>query len=126
MRQWASFTMGILVVVFVAAGGTANPAMAQTQAPKLAAVNRVLIDNPKVLVGESTWAPGAENSSVARPPRVLRALNGGTLTVIYADGKIEKRTYKTGEVHYLEQDAVPNVLKNEGTTEIKIYYVFLK
>jgi len=88
--------------------------------------SKVLVDNSRVIVGEATWAPGTHNANVARPARVIRGLVGGTLTVIYADGRTEKRTFEPGGVHYFEPDTVANYLRNDGTSEVKVYYVFLK
>jgi len=87
---------------------------------------KMLVDNARVLAGETSWAPGTQNSNVARPARVIRGLVGGTLTVIYADGRTEKRTFEPGGVYYLEPDTVPNYLRNDGTSEVKVYFVFLK
>jgi hypothetical protein len=88
--------------------------------------NKVLVDNARVVAGESTWAPGAQNANVTRPARVIRGLVGGTLTVVYADGRTEKRTFEPGGVYYFEPDSVANFLRNDGTSEVKVYYVFLK
>ena len=61
----------------------------------------------------ASWTPGAKGPSAALPARVLRALNGGTLTRIYPDGKTESIVWKTGEVKYF--DATPEyAVKNTG------------
>ena len=57
---------------------------------------------------------------------MIRALVGGTLNVIYADGRTEKRTFEPGAVYFSEADTVANYLRNDGTSEAKLYYVFLK
>lgn len=111
------------IVVFAAAGA---PAAQEQPKAKVSSVNKMLVDNAYFYAGESTWAPGAENASVKRPPRIIRALNGGTLTVVYADGRTDKRNFETGQVYFFEADATPNFLRNDGPTEIKVYYVFLK
>ena len=87
---------------------------------------KVLLENARVVAGESTWAPGTQNANVTRPARVIRGLVGGTLTVVYADGRTEKRTFEPGGVYYFEPDIVANYLRNDGTSEVKVYYVFLK
>ena len=87
---------------------------------------KVLVDNPRTAAGEVTWAPGTQDANVARPARVIRGLVGGTLTVIYADGRTEKRTFEPGGVYYFEPDTVANYLRNDGTSEVKIYFVVLK
>jgi hypothetical protein len=108
-------------------GVAATPALGQEAAKHaVTATAKVLVDNARVIAGEVTWAPGTQNSNVMRPARVIRGLAGGTLTVIYADGRTEKRTFEPGGVYYIEADTVANYLRNDGTTEIKVYYVFLK
>ena len=125
--------MSLAAAAFMLAGVTANPAMAQDKAKaekgkaaKLEATSKVLLDNAKVRVIETTWKPGAQTASATRTARVIRALKAGTLTRIYADGKTEKSPYKTGEAKYFEADAAPYVLKNEGKTDMVTYAVFLK
>jgi hypothetical protein len=114
--------------IALAAVGIATPVMAQDKpaAVQASSVNKVLVDNAYFFAGESTWAPGTRNASATRPPRIIRALNGGTLTVVYADGRTEKRNFETGQVYFFEADTTPNFLRNDGPTEIKVYYVFLK
>lgn len=124
MRQAYRWDRAVTVAV-VALAAAVGPVTAQTPSKPTAAV-KILLENDKVLAGETTWAPGTENSMTARPPRVVRALAGGTLTVIYADGRTEKRVFETGSVYYFDRDSAPNRLKNEGTTEVKVYFVFWK
>jgi hypothetical protein len=121
VHRWNT-AVAVTLLALVAASG---PAAAQGPAKPTAAV-KILLDNDKVVAGETTWAPGNENSMSARPPRVIRALAGGTLTVIYADGRTEQRVFETGGVYYFDRDAAPNRLKNEGATEVKVYFVFIK
>lgn len=112
-------------VTLLTLAATVGPVTAQTPTKPTASV-KILLENDKVVAGETTWAPGTENSMTARPPRVVRALAGGTLTVIYADGRTEKRVFETGNVYYFDRDAAPNRLKNEGTADVKVYFVFMK
>jgi nitrogen fixation protein FixH len=135
MKLSARSFMGLMVSAFMLAGLTANPAMAQdkakaapaAKAEKGKATQKVLVDNDKVRVFEITFKPGDKgNPNVKRPARVVRALKGGTLTVIYEDGKTEKRTFKTGEVKYFDAETSANTLKNEGKSDIVLYAVFLK
>lgn len=121
VHRWHRAVAAALLTLAAAAG----PVAAQTPAKPTAAV-KILLENDKVVAGETTWAPGTENSMSARPPRVIRALAGGTLTVIYADGRTEQRVFETGGVYYFDRDAAPNRLKNEGATEVKVYFVFIK
>jgi hypothetical protein len=114
--------------IALATAAIATPVVAQDKpaAAQASAVNKVLVDNAYFFAGESTWAPGTRNASATRPPRIIRALNGGTLTVVYADGRTDKRNFETGQVYFFEADTTPNFLRNDGPTEIKVYYVFLK
>jgi hypothetical protein len=113
--------------LFAIGAAVAAPAFGQEAAKhSVTSTSKVLVDNSRVIVGEATWAPGTQNANVARPARVIRGLVGGTLTVIYADGRTEKRTFEPGGVHYFEPDTVANYLRNDGTSEVKVYYVFLK
>jgi hypothetical protein len=125
MKQAAGWSLG--TAVFVIGVALAAPARAQEAAKhKVTSASKVLVDNARVVAGEVTWPPGTQNSSIARPARVIRALAGGTLTVVHADGRTEKRTFETDGVYYFEPDTVPNYLRNDGTSEIKVYFVFLK
>lgn len=112
----------------LAIGATiAVPAFGQDTAKHaVTSTTKVHVDNGRVLVGESTWAPGTQNAIVARPARVIRTLVPGTLTVVYVDGRTEKRAFETGGVYYFEPDAVANYLRNDGPSEVRVYFVFLK
>jgi hypothetical protein len=105
----------------------AAPAFGQDAAKHaVTSAGKVMVDNARINAGEVTWAPGTQNANVVRPARVIRGLVGGTLTVIYVDGRTEKRTFETGGVYYFEPDTVANYLRNDGASEVKLYYVFLK
>lgn len=109
------------------AAAIALPAFGQDAAKHaVTATNKVQVDNARVLAGESTWAPGTQNAVMARPARVIRTLVPGTLTVVYVDGRSEKRTFEPGGVYYFEPDAVANYLRNDGSSEVKVYFVFLR
>jgi len=84
------------------------------------------INNSRVTAGESTWAPGTQNAIATRPARVIRTLVPGTLTVVYVDGRTEKRTFEPGGVYYFEPDTAANYLRNDSSSEVKVYFVFLK
>ena len=98
---------------------------ADKDAPK--ATIKVLQENEKVRVLETTFAPGAVNTAVpSTSTRVVRALSGGTLERTYADGKKEKVEYKTGEVRINNPSKVTYTAKNIGKTEVKLYVVQVK
>ena len=105
MKQVARLFMGVLVTAFMVASVT--PAMAKDMgmAAKMEATQKVVFENDKVRVTETTWKPGAETASIARLPRVVLSMTGGTVTRIYPDGKTEKITSKKGQVRYF--DATP-------------------
>ncbi len=116
------------LVLFVAlAGMVAGPTLAQekAKAAKSEAIVKMFVDNDKVRVFEIRFKPGDESANVARPARVLRVLKGGTLLRTFADGKSDKRTYKTGEVVF-EEAAQSFVPKNVGKSELIFYVVFVK
>ena len=120
---------GRLVGATLISIGAAIAAPAFGQEPVKHAVTstyKVLVDNARLTAGEATWAPGTQNANVTRPARVIRGLVGGTLTAVYADGRTEKRTFEPGGVYYFEPDTVANYLRNDGTSEVKLYFVFLK
>ena len=122
-------TASASVLAFVLSGLMANGVIAQDKkadkgAPK--ATIKVIAENDKVRVLDTTYAPGAENTAVPRSSvRVVRALKGGTLQRIYADGKKENVVYKTGEVR-INEPGPAYTTKNVGKTEIRLYVVQLK
>ena len=125
MNQVYRSSICILVGAFLSVGLVLNPAFAQGVKDKSANpgyAQKVLLENDKVRVTETSWTPGARGPSVALPVRVLRALRGGTLTRIYPDGKTEVTVWKTGEVKYF--DATPEyAVKNTGKTKVVLYGV---
>ena len=88
-------------------------------------VIKVVAENAKVVVTETTYAPGAESNTSRAETRVVRALAGGTLVRTYADGKKEKVIYKTGQVR-INEPGPAYTAKNVGGSEIKLYVVRLK
>jgi hypothetical protein len=127
MRRLVTASLG--VAAFVLSGLALNAAIAQDKkadkgAPK--ATIKVVAENDKVRAFETTYAPGAENTAVPRSSiRVVRALKGGTLQRIYADGKKENVVYKAGDVRINQPGPAYNT-KNIGKTEIRLYVVQLK
>ncbi|MBI4203801.1 MAG: hypothetical protein HY527_02135 [Betaproteobacteria bacterium] len=131
-RLIRSYT-GLLVAALVLAGFVAQPVMAQEKAKEAKAAKaekgkatvKVLFENDKVRVQELTFKPGDEGRNAARPFAVVRALKGGTIMRTYADGKTEKRVWKTGEVRAQGPDPVFTP-KNVGKTDVVLYVVLLK
>jgi len=126
MHKLGFFCMNILVPAFVGAALIASPATAQDKAMagKKVAI-KVLLENNKVKVQDVRYTPGAEGENSARPPRVVRVVKGGTLALIFPDGKSEKLLFKTGEVVF--RDASPVYMpKNVGKSDIVLFVVLLK
>ena len=134
MKGLFNLLVSLAVSAFVVAAAAPHSAVAQDKsggakaapAAKGKSVQKVLVDNDKVRVFEVTFKPGETSQTAARPARVIRALAGGTLTATSADGKVEKRTFKNGEVKYFDPETSPTTLKNEGKSTIVLYAVFLR
>ena len=131
--------VGLLVPALMLAFATATPAMKHemdkakdakaapaAKAEKGKAVIKVLSENDKVRVTETTYKPGDVGPSVVRGFRVVRWLQGGTLERNYADGKKEKIERKTGEVRVAGPDKDAYFVKNIGKTTIVTYVVNIK
>ena len=110
-------------------GWLPNAALAQDkkmekEAKKVAI--KVITENDKVRVTEVTFAPGAQNTTIATSSmRVVRALKGGTIERTYADGKKEIVTYKDGETRINMPGPQFNGA-NVGKSTIHLYVVQLK
>jgi hypothetical protein len=100
----------------------AGPALAQDKAKAPQRVQKSLIDNAKVRAYESISKPGEVSSSVARPYRIVRVLEGGTSQRTFDDGKTQTVQYKTGAVFEAGPDK-PYAAKNIGKTTIVLYVV---
>lgn len=129
MRRMIRLFASVLVPAFILGGTLVQPAVSQdmskgamTPAVKGKATVKVLLENDKVLVYETTFKPGDESQSIARPYRVIRTLSGGTLLRTYADGKTEKIEDKAGDTRQSGPDAAYSA-KNIGKTTIHVYVV---
>ena len=114
----------VLAGLLFAALAFAYPAVAQDKkaAKGKERAQKVLIDNDKVRVTETTFKPGEESPSIERPYRITRVLQGGTLELTYPDGKKDKRVYKTGEVREVGPDKAYTA-KNVSSNDIVLYSV---
>jgi hypothetical protein len=130
-KQSARIFVGSLVAAFLLAGVAAIPAMAQEKAKEEKAekgksITTVLAENDKVRVWETRYKPGDQNTA---PPssatRVIRVQKGGTLLWTYADGKTEKKEWKTGQV-IIPTPGPQFTSKNVGRSEIVLYVVMVK
>ena len=133
MSKLAGMLARVLVPMFVVAGVIATPAMAQEKgkgakaaaAKKGEPIQKVFYENDAVRVFEITFRPGDAGANIERPLRVIRVLKGGTLTLIYPEGKKEKLPWKTGEVK-VRQASPAYSPKNEGKSNIVLYVVYVK
>lgn len=102
-------------------------AFAQDTQKKAAQVSlHQIAENDKVKVYEATYKPGAENKGVAASTmRVVRAIRGGALQRIYADGKTETIEWKPGQVRIV-QPGPAYTTKNVGKSVLVLYVVQLK
>ena len=99
----------------------AAPAKAGDKKEAPAGTTKVLLENEKFRVTEVTFKPGEGSPTRERPPRVVRALSGGTMERTYPDGKTEKVEWKTGQVRASPKEAFGN--RNIGKTEVVFYIV---
>jgi len=120
--------MTVLIPAFMLGGLIASPAIAQdkAKAQKGKAVQKVLHDDDKIRVTETTLKPGDVGPNVVRGFRVSRALSGGTLERTYADVKKEKRERKTGSVVVAGPDKQAYFNTNIGKTDVVFYTVTIK
>jgi len=133
MNKFAEVMQGLLVSAFLGAAVIATPVIAQDKgkeakaapAKKGEAALKVVLENDAVRIFEATFKPGDAGASVERPKRVIHVIKGGTLTLIYPDGKKEKLVWKNGETTVRE--ASPKYSpKNEGKSDIVLFVVNLK
>jgi hypothetical protein len=142
MRSIKRSCATIPVALFIAVFGIASPAAAQDKAKPAAASDKkapaaapdkaksapsnqkVIVENDKVKVFEVRYKPGEGGDARERPPRVVRALNGGTMQRTYPDGKTENVEWKTGDVKYFPKDKFAN--KNVGKGEVVLFVVETK
>src|SRR5438046_352480 len=75
---------------------------------------KVLVDNERVLVTETSYAPGASSGMIERAARVTRALTDGSLEKTHTDGRKETVTWKVGQVRYNPKETFSQ--KNNGKT----------
>ena len=91
----------------------------------LAAAADSFFDDGNVLVREVHFQPGDVGKTIARPPRVIRVLKGGTIRRTYPDGHFNDVQYKTGETRVYHADPVFGI-RNVGNTEIVFFVVAIR
>ena len=127
MSKSSAVLARLLIPAFFLAGAIAQPAVAQEKKAEKAPVRaqKILVDNDRVRVVESTWKPGEANPMAPRGYRVTRVLKGSTTILrTHADGKTETIEWKEGGVYVLPADNVST--KNVGKSEVVSYTVTLK
>jgi len=137
MKQLIRLFVSLVVPAFILAGVAASPAVAQdkakdakaapaAKAEKGKAVQKVLHEDDKVRVTETTLKPGDVGANTTRGFRVSRMLSGGTWERTYADGKKEKVERKTGDVRAAGPDKQAYFNTNTGKTTVVFYTVTIK
>jgi len=101
-----------------------SKAAAETKASAGQGTRKILIDNEKVTVAETSYKPGETSEMRERGPRVTRALTSGDMERTYADGKKETVHWKAGDVKYSPKATFVN--KNVGKTEVVLFVTTLK
>ena len=111
----------VIVAVGLALAGGVH---AQDKAKKESApVTKVLLENDKVRVTESTFKPG-DVSRAERKTRTNYIVKSGTLERTTKDGKKSVYERKAGTAHYLPADS--DVVKNVGKTTFVVVTVVQK
>jgi quercetin dioxygenase-like cupin family protein len=86
-------------------------------------------DNESVKVWRSVIAPNAPLTMHRHDhPRVIVALNGGTISIVEDNGKSEAHVWETGKAYWLPANA-PNAMHadvNQGDQPIEVMVVELK
>jgi hypothetical protein len=85
---------------------------------------KVILENDKVRILESRFAPGTGGPMMERPGRAAYSVLGGTFLRTYPDGKKVTVVTKTGEWRWLAQEKYSFI--NAGKTEIILNTVYLK
>ena len=130
IRLFVSLLVPALMLAFAAATPAMKHEMAQDQmkVKEVKATNtiKVLHEDDRVRVTETTTKPGENGGNLVRGKRVVRYLKGGTQERNYADGWKEKVERKTGEVFVAGPDKEAYWIKNVGKTNIVTYVVNIK
>jgi beta-alanine degradation protein BauB len=91
-------------------------------APNVA--KKVLLENDQVRMIQAEYAPGETATWHSHPNHVVYALNDGKLEITDKGKPARVVEFKTGEALYMP--AVTHMVKNTGTTTLKIVVIELK
>jgi hypothetical protein len=116
--------MQVLGTIAIAASLIAAvPAIAQDKSKERTAATKVLLENDKVRVAQTTFQPG-DVSRAQRRARTSYTVAGGTLERTSKDGKKTVYERKAGEAVWLEADN--DVVRNVGKTAVTVVTVQIK
>jgi predicted RNA-binding protein YlqC (UPF0109 family) len=108
-------------VVFLGSSLLASIAFA-AERPKAVTVD--LFEDERVRAYEVTFAPGAEARTIARPYRIVRALDDGMLERTAPGEAPVVERWRAGEVRMLPADVAGT--RNVGTAPFRLYIVAIK
>ena len=123
------FSRGILLLAFL--GCVSGPTGSQKSTlPAQQQTQRIpQFDNESVKVWRSVIAPNVALTMHRHDhPRVIVALNGGTISVVEDNGKSEAHVWETGKAYWLPANP-PNTMHadvNQGDQPIEVMVVELK
>jgi len=115
----ARIASAVIVAIGVAFAGGVHAQDKKESAP----VIKVLLENDKVRVTESTFKPG-DVSRAERKTRTNYIVKSGTLERTTKDGKKTVYERKAGSAHYLPADT--DVVRNVGKTTFVVVTVVQK
>jgi len=98
-------------------------ALAQDAVKVAPGINTVLVDNSKVRVIRSSFAPGASEGTHTHPAGWYIVTKPGTLRVTTADGKVEEWKATAGEQAWIDGEGAH---KAENIGESTLEYVFVE
>ena len=116
----ARIASAVIVAIGLAFAGGVH---AQDKAKESPSVTKVLLENDKVRVTESTFKPG-DVSRADRKTRTNYIVKSGTLERTTKDGKKTVYERKAGTAHYLAADS--DVVRNVGKTTFVVVTVVQK
>jgi len=131
MKHLIRLFVSLVVPALMLAFATATPAMKHEAekgkaAHKATNTVKVLHEDDRVRVTETTSKPGEMGRNAVRGLRVTRHLQSGTQERTYADGKKEKIERKAGDVVVAGPDKQAYFVTNVGKTTTVTYTVNIK
>jgi beta-alanine degradation protein BauB len=106
-----------------------RPLSPQSTPPPVAAQRTPQFDNEDVAVWKTVVPPNAPlTMHTHQHPRVIIALSGGTMKVVYEDGTAETHDWQTGKAYWLptSEGMKRHADVNTGSTPIEVMVVELK